>query len=498
MPAVAAACTPLVYLAVRTGSAEGHVIAEQLTRPRFAELFANSLLLAGVVTLGCLIVGTATAFLVSRTDVAAPKAMHLLATLPLAIPTYVAGFTWRSTFPGWEGFWPAALVLVAASFPYVHLPVSAALRRVDPALEEMSRSLGHGPIRTFFAVTLRQVTPALIGGGLLAGLYVLSDFGAVSIMRFDTFTTAIFGAFRLGFDRTAALVLATALAVLTIMILSGEWLVTSSARKARYSRADGGAARPPVRHSLKGKRTAVYLAMTALGTITLGVPAASLVRWNIAGVSSPESLGRVASAAATSLGVSALAAALTMALAIPVGVYVARRHGLFAAVSERVVYVGHALPGIVVGLSLVFMAIQIDWIYFGFYQTTPLLIFGYAVIFLPLGMTAVKAAAAQSPPSLAEVARSLGKRPAGVFRTVTFPLIAPGVAAGAALVFLTAMKELPATLLLRPPGMDTLATQLWSSTTVAAYSAAAPYAALLVVLSAIPTWLLASRFGSRI
>ena len=152
------------------------------------------------------------------------------------------------------------------------------------------------------------------------------------------------------------------------------------------------------------------------------------------------------------------------------------------------VFAGHALPGVVVGLGLVFLAIT--WAY-PVYQSTLLLVVAYAVLFLPKAVGSVRAAVAQSPPVLEEVARSLGRSHTAVLRQVTLPLSAPGVAVGGLLVLLTAMKELPATLLLRPTGSETLATELWARTAVGAYSAAAPYAVTLVLLAAVPAFLLA-------
>jgi iron(III) transport system permease protein len=185
--------------------------------------------------------------------------------------------------------------------------------------------------------------------------------------------------------------------------------------------------------------------------------------------------------------VSALGALVTTALALPVGMLAARYRGWGVRAVELAAFAGHALPGVVVGLALVFLGVRLLP---GLYQQTPLLVLAYAVLFLPLAVGAVRTAVAAAPPVLEEVSRSLGRGRLATFRSVTLPLAAPGVAAGAALVFLTCAKELPATLLLRPTGVDTLATELWTRTGVADYAAAAPFAALLVLVAAVPTVLL--------
>jgi iron(III) transport system permease protein len=389
-----------------------------------------------------------------------------------------------------EGFWPAALVLTLCSYPYVFLPVAAALVGTDPAAEEVSRSLGRGPFATFVHVTLRQVRPAMAAGSLLVALYVLSDFGAVSILRTDTFTRAIFTQFNLGFNPDAAVVLSTVLVVLTVLVLAGEH--ATRARGARYARVGAGAGRPPARLRLLAARWPAVAALAATGALALGVPALALVRWSGTGVSRPGSVTEVVAATGASLWVSLLGAGLTMMLALPVGLLVARAPGPLSRLLERLSYLPHALPGVVVGLSLVYFGVNVVFV---LYQTVWLLVLAYAVLFLPLAVGAVAAAAAQAPLALEQVARSLGRRPLAVFRTVTLPLTAPGIGAGAALAFLTCMKELPATLLLRPTGMDTLATRMWVHTGVGEYAAAAPYAALLVLIAAVPTWLLVSRTG---
>ncbi|WP_020521727.1 ABC transporter permease [Catelliglobosispora koreensis] len=481
--AVAVGLIPLGYLAIRAGEAGWPRIAAEVFTQRTAVLAARSIGLALVVTLACVVIGVGSAFLVVRSDLPWRRGFGVLAALPLAVPTYVAGFSWVSTVDGFSGFWAAALVLTLCSYPYVFLPVAAALRGTDAAQEEVSRALGKGAWRTFTGVTLRQVRPAVAAGALLVALYVFSDFGAVSIVLVDTFTRAVFTAFSLGFDRTGALVLSTVLVVLTVLLLTGEGLTRR--KGARYARP--GVSRPPTRIALRGLRWPFIAALAAVSALALGMPAASLIRWLSAGVSRPGSLGEIAAATGNSLFVSVAGALLTTLLALPVGLYAARSPGFLSAGLERLTYLGHALPGVVIGLSLVFFGINVAY---SLYQTVWLLALAYAALFLPLAVGAVHAAAAQSPPALEDTARSLGRRPLYVFRTITLPLTLPGVGAGAALTVLTCMKELPATLLLRPTGMDTLATELWTHTSVSEYAAAAPYAALLVLIAAIPTWAL--------
>lgn len=486
--AVAVALIPLVYLAVRTAEAGTDRIRAELFTAAMVDLAATSLGLAAIVTAGCLVLGVGTALLVTRTDLPLRRVFGVVAALPLAIPTYVAAFGWMSMADDFHGFWPAALVLTFCSYPYVYLPVAAALAGTDPAAEEVSQALGRGGWRTFTGVTLRQIRPAVTAGGLLVALYVLSDFGAVALLRVNTFTRAVFTSFDLGFDRTGALVLSTALVAVTLVILSAE--LAARRHNTRYAKVGGGVRRPPRTLHLGPWRMPALLAVLAVASGSFGVPTAALVHWMREGVSRPGSLAEISVAAGNSLTVSALGAALTMLLALPIGLLAARAPGPLAALLDRLTYLTHALPGLVVGLSLVFFGINVAY---PLYQTEWLLALAYAALFLPLAVGAVGSAAAQSPPGLEEVARSLGRGPWTVLRTVTLPLTLPGIGAGAALVFLTCMKELPATLLLRPTGMDTLATKLWTHTSIAAYAAAAPYAALLVVLSAGPVLILAHR-----
>jgi iron(III) transport system permease protein len=482
--AAALALLPLGYLAVRSldrglGYAWDIVAAE-----RTVVLLARSLGLAAVVVIGCLLIGVSLALLIIRTALPGARTWSVLTTLPLAVPSYVAAFAWLSAAPGLAGFAGSALALTLVSFPYVYLPVAAVLRGMDPAQEEVARSLGLGPLRTFWRVTLPQLRPAAAGGGLLVALYVLSDFGAVSLMRYDTFTRAIHTSYRASFDRTPAAALSVVLVLMTVALVAAE---ARTRGRAGHARLGHGASRPAVPAALRRWRVPVLFWLSMVTAAAVAFPLATLGYWLAVGNSATWDLGRLATTAWATLTVAAAGAALTTALALPVGVIAARYRGRTAHLLEQAAYAGHALPGITVALSLVFFAVRYAR---PLYQELPLLICAYAVLFLPVAVAATRAAVLQAPPILEELARSLGRTPLRVLREITVPLAAPGVAAGAALTFVVCMKELPATLLLRPTGMDTLAIRLWTETGIGSYAAAAPYAAALILLAAIPSYLL--------
>ncbi len=487
--AAAVALLPLAYLIVRTAEAGWPAIVDILWRERTLTLVVRSLGLAAAVTGASAVVGVGLAWLVTRTDLPGRRAWAVAAALPLAMPSFVAAYAWVSVAPGIAGFWGTFLVLTACTYPYVYLPVVAALRRADPALEEVSRSLGRNAWQTWLTVTTRQVRPAAAAGALLVALYALSDFGTPSLMRYDVFTRVIHTSYRASFDRTPAAVLSLVLVAITVAITVAE---ARTRGRAEQSRVGSGSARRarPVLLGRTGTPLAL-LATSGVAAVSLAFPVAVLGYWVARGQSAGVDWGRLVPAAGATLWVALLGAVAATALAIPVGVLAARYRGRTRWI-EHATWAGHALPGIVVALALVFLGIRFAQ---PIYQRTPLLVLAYTVLFLPIAVASVRAAVAQSPPALAEVARSLGRRPLEVLRDVTLPLAAPGVAAGFALVMLTAMKELPATLLLRPTGMDTLATRLWTETGVGAYAAAAPYAVALVVLAAVPTFLL-SQFSA--
>lgn len=495
---------PLAYLAVRAGSAGRQALAIA-GDPSTLRVLADTAVLATLVTTASALLAVPLAWLTTRTDLPGRRVWAVLTVLPLVVPSYVGGFAYVAAFgprgmlqsvlapfgverlPDLYGLPGAVLTLTLFSYPYLLLTVRAALLGMDPALEEASRSLGRSPVQTFRRITLPQLRPAIGAGALLVALYALSDFGAVSLMRFNSFTRAIYVQYQAAFDRTPAAVLAVLLVVFTIVLLTVE---ARTRRGVRYHSTSAGAARrQPVVALGRWRAPAVALcsAVVALGLV---VPMSVMAYWLVRGMAAGEPLRLVGGAAWNSAQAAGLAAVVAALAAVPIALLATRHRSRTSVLLERATYVGYALPGIVVALALVFFGVR----YAGpLYQTLALLVFAYVVLFLPQAVGATRASALQIAPSVEEAARGLGRRAPAVLLTVTAPLIRPGVLAGAALVFLTAMKELPATLLLGPTGYTTLATTIWNAASEAFFARAAAPALLLVFLSGVPLAFLLSR-----
>ena len=481
---------PVGFLFDQTLSIGWDEVQRLLFRPFVGELLVNTTTLVAVGTVACTILGVAVAWLVERTDLPGRRAWAVLAALPITVPAFVTSYSWVSITPAVQGFWGAAGIITLAYYPLVYLPVAAVLRGTDPALEESARSLGMGPWKTFFRVTLPQTRVAVLGGMLLVSVHMLSEFGAFAMLRFQTFTTAIYDEYKLSFDGAAASMLASVLVLLCLVLLVAE---LGARGRGRYARVDSGSARPAAPVPLGRAKWAVSGGFLALIGLALGLPLVTLVYWVANGSSSAEfDLGALLAATGTSLKLGLGAAALTTLLALPISILSVRHPSRAATVVERATYIPFALPGIVVALSLIVLSIH----YFpALYGTTQLLIVAYAILSLPLALVATRAALAQAPPVHEEVARSLGCRPWQALLRVTLPRILPGLGAAAALVFLATVTELTATLLLAPIGTETLATQFWAKASTLSYGAAAPYAAAMVAISALPTYVLTRRLG---
>lgn len=483
LPAAALALVPLAFtVAQATGAGYGR-LGDLLLRPRTLELALNTAKIVVAVTVLCVVLGVGAAWSVERLALPGRRVWATLLALPLAVPEFVASYGWVSIAPSLQGFSGAVLVMSLSLYPLVYLPALAGLRSADPAPEEVARSLGLGAWRTFARVTLVHLRPAVVGGALLVSLYLLAEYGAFALLRYQTFATEIFTQYRLAFDPAIASGLSLVLIVASLGLLTAGSAVS---RPAAWP-ARRGAARTPARRR-PGVAAGAGLAALVLAVAGgLAVPLGALGYWLVRGGTTTLPPASILGAAGSTLVLAATAAALTCALALPVALLGARRRGRLSAALEAATFVPRGLPGVAVALAFVFFAVRSAR---ALYQSPVVLVAAYAVLFLPLAVVALRAAAERATPALDEVARSLGARPPAVLARVVLPLLAPGLGAAFALVFLSVATELTATLLLRPTGTETLATRFWAYTTNLSYGAAAPYAALLVLLSALPTVLL--------
>ncbi len=486
------------YLLIRTLGA-GPEAWDLLIRTRLLEILGRTLLLVGVVTGASILLAVPLAWLTVRTDLPFKTVWSVATALPLVIPSYVAGFIVVVTLgpkgmlqglmegmfglerlPDISGFPGAALTLTLLSYPYVLLTVRAAFLRLDPSLEEISRGLGRNPWATFFGVILPSLRPAIAAGGLLVALYTLADFGAVSLLRFETFTWAIFLQYESALDRGLAAALSLVLIAIALALVGGEAFTRG---RWRYYRSGSGAIRPlsPVR--LGRWRWPALGLCAAVVMASLVLPMSVLAYWVFRGVSAGEPLLLLWEAARNSVYVSAIAAGASVAAALPIAALSVRFPGVLSGILERIAYIGFALPGIAIALSLVFFGANYAPL---LYQTTGLLVLGYVVLFVSAAVGAARSSFLQVSPNVEEAARGLGRTPLGVFSSVTLPLVRPGIVSGAALVFLLTMKELPATLILSPIGFQTLATSIWSAASEAFFAQAAAPALLLILTSSVP------------
>ncbi len=484
-----AVVTPLIFLVVEAVQTGWSTLQPLLFRHLTGELLWNTVTLTVVVTALCAALGTVLAWFLERTSLPGRRMWAVLVVIPLGIPDFVVSFGWRAIFPSFGGFWAAVLVMTLAVYPLVFLPVAANMRNTDPAQEEVARSLGLGRLSTFWKVTVGQARLAILGGSVLVALVCLAEFGAFEILGFRTLTTEAYTEFSVGFDTSAGCALSLILVLLGVILLAGEGAARGKGRAARVGSGASRALRPrPL-----GRGTLPVLGfLTGIVVVALGVPVGAIVYLIVTGGRSTVPNASIWGATLTTAGYAAAAGLVATIAALPVALLSVRYPGRRIAMLERTSMLILAVPAIVIALSAVYVTnhfLDGQW-----YLTSPLLIVVYAVMFFPMAVVAVRAAVARAPVGLEEVGHSLGVSRRSVFWRVTLPLIGPGLAAAFCLVFLETATELTATLILIPTGVQTLATGFWAQQTNLSYGAAAPYAGIMVLIAAVPSYILGRWF----
>jgi iron(III) transport system permease protein len=500
---------PLAYVLYR-GIGGGADTWQRLWDTRLPALLVETLQLTIAVSVLTLIIGGGLAWLVVRTDVPFRGLWSWLLAMPLVVPPYVGAFVYIAflgprgwlydwtdgavTFPQFYGLRGTTLILTLFTYPYVFLTASAALRNANPTLSDAAAAAGAGRWRRFVTVTIPLTRPALAAGMLLVALYTLSDFGTVTLLRERTFTWAIYRELTGRFDRSAASALSSVLIVLTLGLLFSQTWIQG---RARYYQ-DIGTWRPPRTVRLGRWRWPALGSVVLVLSLALLVPVGTLIYWTVEGLadeSTSAQIWRTSSGGLmgylwNSLWSAGLAATVAVLLSLPLAGLRARHRGPGSAAIERVAQAGYALPGVVVALSVIFILNNWAPVLYG---TVGAVVLAYVLRFFPQAYQSTSAAYQQVSPAVEEAARTMGRPQWRATLETVVPLIAPGIVTGWALVFITALKELPATLLLRPAGFDTLPVRIWIQASEGVFTLAAPAALLLIACSSLPLLIVVLR-----
>lgn len=469
---------------------------------------STAILLAGVGA-GTLALGTALAALVSFFEFPGRAWIEWALVLPLAMPGYVFTlFALGLDLPGVRSPLGAVAILTAVLYPYVYLLGRAAFMSQSRTLLEAARGLGLSRSRALLRVGLPLARPALLGGVALALMEALADFGTVNLLGVRTFTDAIYRVWLGALDRDAAMQLATLLVSITLTLLVIERFLRGRARY--HQQAARGEAVRPLRLRGPAAAAAALLPLLLVGAVVLA-PLAQLAAWSVESVRDGLLPPAFAGAARNSLLLAALSALLVPGLAVLLAYGVRATGSRLAAAAARTATIGYGLPGSVVAVAVI---VPLGWLdrrlgdaagsllgvdaHLLLTGTVIGLLAAYTVRFLALAWGAVEASLLRIPRQLDEAARGLGSDRLDVLARVHVPLMRAGLATAALLVFTEVMKELPATLLLRPLGGDTLAVAVWQATTESLFRTAALPALLIVLVGLLPVAAMIRLSGRRI
>jgi iron(III) transport system permease protein len=489
---------PLIYIMALALSADPGVWS-RLWTTRVPELLWNTISLAGAVVLLALVLGVSTAWIVTRCDFPGRQLWEVALVLPLAMPTFVLAyvFNYLLGFGGpvealWQmlagpqarifspqSFLGVTVVMGLATFPFIYLLTRSALLNFNVSFEEVARTCGASPLRRLVSVTLPLLRPSIAAGVALVILYVVSDFGAVSLLRYQTLTYAVFQQMTGQLDNQAASILSVLLVVLALLFLLTErWF----RHKSRFYQTAGRYRAPHRIHCSWLETVGLTAALSVILGTAFGVPVGLLIVWSL----SPEAIGvldaRFFGFVWNSAVLATLAATAGVLVGLPLAYLASRKPTWLNTGCLQAAYAGYVLPGPVAALAVLILCLKLIPVVYG---TVVVLIIAYVLHFLPAGLQSLEPAIQQITPNLEEVARTLGLSARQTVRQVTLPLIRNGIIVAWVLIFLQTMKELPATLLLRPVGFDTLAIRVWLEASEEYYQLAAP-SALLIVLVGLP------------
>ena len=468
------------------------------------DLLLNTMILFIFVVISSLFVGLLISIITVRFNIRGSKILFTLSVLPLVIPSYIGALTYVSAFSprglfvqlfsnlglkeiaGLDGFLGSWIVLTLFTYPYVVLICSSALRNLDSTVEDAARSLGKNKLSVYTQVVIPRLKKPIIFSGLLVGLYVISDFGAVSLMRYSTVTKAIYSYYEFKIDGDPVIFYSSILIVMALIIS----LIQRGSEESRSAKVSGIPKISEKVNLSRKSKVLIYSFMSLIIFSGLVLPISVLSYWLIRGLAAGNSVRAVFGGVVGSLSVSLLAALFSVIVSTPIIIMVSQYRSKFGNILERIMLALYGLPHISVGVAILFITIKI---FPSIYQSFTALIISYLIVFLPQAIGAGQASMEQVKLTYLDASAGLGMSKIQTFYRITLPLIYRGLFAGGALVFLSTMKELPQTLLLRPTGLSTMSVDIWSYASEGLFTQAAFSSFILLAISAIPTYILSTR-----
>ncbi len=494
---------PLCYVAINLISSF-HQFFDYVIDSRTWLLAWNTVALAISVTVASIFISVPLAIITIRSNLPLKKIFRVLLCIPLVFPSYIYGFLFIILFgpkgalydalnslggiqhiPDLYGFWGAFMCLTLLSYPYIFISVSSSLMKLDYSYEEVSSSLGKSFWDTYLRVTVPLLKPSIVVGAVLVTLYVVSDFGAVSLLQYKSFSYVIYNQYET-IQRGAA---ASTSSILILIGLLSIWFYRPDSANTSLYRSSATVSRNTKVIDLGKFKWVIVLIITAIVFVSVILPISVLIYWGYNFTINYDDFLKW-SAIYNSLYGALIGSLATVALSIPIAFLIARHKNVFSRTIEKISYIGFVLPGIVVALAVVYFGINFAM---PIYQTIVLLAVGYIILFIPVSIGIIKPVLLQINPKLEESAIILGASKFKMWKSINLPSMMPGLAGAFAIVFILIMKELPATLILSPLNFNTLATSVWTHATEASFGMAAVYSGILLVLTGLPMFFLLNR-----
>ncbi|MBA46673.1 MAG: hypothetical protein CL893_01135 [Dehalococcoidia bacterium] len=498
---------PLLYLLTKI-TFEFKLFFDFILNTNILRLSFNTISLILLVVIFSVLISLPLAYLNVRSNLPFAKYLTSISVLPIALPSYVMATTqieiWSKngwvhnflkiffemkTFPSFYGLIGSVFVLSLITYPYVYIGLAAMFRRFDYQMIDASKTLGDNPFQSFYKIIFPLVRPTIVGGSLLVSLYVLSDFGAVSLLRFNTFTIAIFNRMYNSISNYGVLEISLLAIIFCFIILFIESRSKNEARHFSNSKLSDN------KKADLGFWKWILLPLTLLPLIFgFILPISVLIYWIIIGIGEDMGFMDVIQPTINTLMISSVSAIFITLVCIPLLITIKKNVRLLSFFVDKVSYIGLSLPGVIVSMSLVFFCIN----YFDYiYQTFIVLVLGYFISFLPAALGPIKSSMSQIDPKLEDASLTLGAGKIKTYLNVVVKLASPGFIYGGVLVFILCLKELPATLILSPIGFQTLATEIWSNASEAFFIKTALASIVLVFIAGIPSYIFMSNDLSK-